>query len=117
MHAIDVSGLPEHRRKNYQSFADLLSTIAGKNLLGLCAFGGWAVDDPWFATTRAQSVAILGEVELGGYSLPRRSVATNIPRVSSRIETVPNMINIVFSACQLSSLLPSLATEAKKRCM
>jgi hypothetical protein len=62
--AIDVDGLPDARRDNFGELVALLADLAGDNLLGCCAFGGWVVDDPAYKDLPARSVLVLREVDL-----------------------------------------------------
>jgi hypothetical protein len=62
--AIDVTGIPLNRREEFAEFARDLVTMAGKNLLGLCAYGGWLVGDPCLAREPALSVLVLERADL-----------------------------------------------------
>jgi hypothetical protein len=56
--------LPVAYRDGFQQLAHALVELAGENLLGLSAFGGWLVDDRFFAGTPARSVAVLRSIDL-----------------------------------------------------
>ncbi|MBU0617385.1 MAG: hypothetical protein KKI02_06695 [Planctomycetes bacterium] len=61
---IDSSTLPSMHRHGFEQFAQALLELAGDNLLGLSAFGGWLESDPFFEDTPARSVAVLKRVDL-----------------------------------------------------
>ena len=61
---IDVAQLPEKRREALLEFTRLLDGLAGDNLLGLCAFGGWVVNDPCYADAPARNVLVLRRPDL-----------------------------------------------------
>jgi hypothetical protein len=61
---IDVAGLPEERRAAFGEFAGMLTALAGENLLGLCGFGGWVVEDPAYVQAPARSVLVLRRCDL-----------------------------------------------------
>ncbi len=61
---IDSSALPITHRQGFEQFAQALLEMAGDNLLGLSAFGGWLETDPFFEKTPARSVAVLKRVDL-----------------------------------------------------
>ncbi|NLG44523.1 MAG: hypothetical protein GX547_14875 [Phycisphaerae bacterium] len=62
--AIDVTGIPLNRREDFADFARELVALAGENMLGLCAYGGWLVGDPCFARQPALSVLVLARADL-----------------------------------------------------
>lgn len=61
---INVDTLPAAYRDGFRQFAQALLELAGDNLIGLSAFGGWLVDDPFFEGTPARSVAVLQRLDL-----------------------------------------------------
>jgi len=61
---IDSGALPTMYRQGFEQFARALLELAGDNLLGLSAFGGWLESDPFFEDTPARSVAVLQRVDL-----------------------------------------------------
>ena len=61
---IDSSALPTTQRHGFEQFTQALLELAGDNLLGLSAFGGWLETDPFFENTPARSVAVLKRVDL-----------------------------------------------------
>ena len=60
----DFDGIPEPRRAAFADFGRTLAQVAGDNLLGLCAFGGWIVDDRCYERAPARSVAVLKQTDL-----------------------------------------------------
>ena len=56
--------LPPPYRDGFEQLAQALAELAGENLLGLSAFGGWAISDPFFANTSARGVAVLKDIDL-----------------------------------------------------
>ncbi len=61
---IDLSGIPPAYRMGFEEFTRLLVELAGSNLLGLVAFGGWRVKDPFYDAEPARSVALLEQIDL-----------------------------------------------------
>ena len=61
----NFDSLPQDSRDGLLLLAEALADLAGDDLLGLAAFGGWLVGDPFFAKTPARSVAVLKRVDLG----------------------------------------------------
>ncbi|MFQ5806838.1 MAG: hypothetical protein ACE5I3_10350 [Phycisphaerae bacterium] len=61
---LNTDPLPATHRAGFEQFAKALLELAGDNLLGLSAFGGWLVNDPFFEGTPARSVAVLRGVDL-----------------------------------------------------
>ncbi len=61
---INGSALPATYRNGFEQFAQALLELAGDNLIGLSAFGGWLESDPFFEKTPARSVAVLERVDL-----------------------------------------------------
>lgn len=59
-----LDGIPSEGRAVFGEFAELLRRLAGENLLGLSAFGGWLSGDAFFADAPAQSVAVFHRVDL-----------------------------------------------------
>ncbi len=62
--ALDLSRVPILRRDAFGDFARALQSMAGDELIGLGAFGGWVVADPLYAQMPARSVAVLRDVTL-----------------------------------------------------
>ncbi len=62
---VNVADLPRNMQDSFRDLAMLLGKLAGENLLGLSAFGGWLVDDPLYRGTPARGVAVLGQFDLG----------------------------------------------------
>ena len=52
----NFDAIPEPRREAFADFARALAELAGDDLLGLSAFGGWAVDDRCFANELARRI-------------------------------------------------------------
>jgi len=61
---LSLDALPGEYREVFRQFAEILLELAGSELLGLSAFGGWLVGDPLFRGTPARSVAVLRSVDL-----------------------------------------------------
>jgi hypothetical protein len=61
---IDSSALPAMVRHGFEQFAQALLGLAGDDLIGLSAFGGWLENDPFFENTPARSVAVLTRIDL-----------------------------------------------------
>jgi hypothetical protein len=61
---VGVETLPANVRAAFADLVQLLSDLAGDNLLGLTAFGGWLVDDPLYRGAPASSVAVLKQFDL-----------------------------------------------------
>ena len=61
---INVDNLPSGYREGFAEYARTMLDLAGDDLLGLTAFGGWLSGDAFHNDTPAQSVAILGKVDL-----------------------------------------------------
>lgn len=61
---IVLDALPVEYRDAFQQFAEVLLELASEELIGLSAFGGWLVDDPFFQGTPARSVVVLRDIEL-----------------------------------------------------
>jgi len=61
---ITVDTLPPPYRDGFVALANTLRVLAGENLLGLCAFGGWLAGDPFFAGTPGRSVVVLRRIDL-----------------------------------------------------
>ena len=61
---IDSGALPTMYRQGFERFAQALLELAGDDLIGLSAFGGWLENDPFFENTPARSVAVLQRVDL-----------------------------------------------------
>jgi hypothetical protein len=61
---IDGSALPAMHRHGFEQFVQALLGLAGDDLLGLSAFGGWLENDPFFENTPARSVAVLTHIDL-----------------------------------------------------
>jgi hypothetical protein len=61
---INTSAIPDAYRGGLDEFAHALLDFAGDNLVGLSAFGGWVVGDPFFADTPARCVAVLQRFDL-----------------------------------------------------
>lgn len=80
---IRVEALPAGRREVFAEFARTVQQLAGDGLLGLCACGGWVVDDRCCERAPAQAVLVLREVDLNlldrlasvGSRFGRRNVA------------------------------------------
>jgi len=62
---LGTSRLPDERRDAMRELALEFQRLAGSNLLGLSAFGGWLCGDPFFAQRPASCVAVLARVDLG----------------------------------------------------
>ena len=90
---IDVTAIPEKRRNTYREFAQLLAALAGDNLLGLCGFGGWVVDDPCYADAPASSVLVLRRVDLTLLDeLARRGSKFGRQRIAAPLIMMPEYI-------------------------
>jgi hypothetical protein len=61
---IDSSAIPVAYRNGFEQFAQALLELAGDDLIGLSAFGGWLESDPFFENTPARSAAVLRQVDL-----------------------------------------------------
>ena len=61
---LNLDSIPEQRREAFGELARLLVELAGDELLGLCAFGGWIVDDRCYEHALARGVAVLKRVDL-----------------------------------------------------
>jgi hypothetical protein len=61
---INTAALPALYCEPFEQFVQKLRELAGDNLIGLSAFGGWLVNDPFFADTPARSVAVLQSIDL-----------------------------------------------------
>jgi hypothetical protein len=62
---IDTAGLPANAQAAFTELARALAGLAGEDLLGLSAFGGWLADDPLYAGTPARSVVVFRRFDLG----------------------------------------------------
>ncbi|MGD8450435.1 MAG: hypothetical protein PVJ57_01335 [Phycisphaerae bacterium] len=91
---IRVDALPAGRREVFAEFARTVQQMAGDGLLGLCACGGWVVDDRFYERAPAQGVLVLREVDLNlldrlasvGGRFGRRNVAAPLIMTSEYIE-------------------------------
>ena len=61
---IDLTTIPPAYRMGFDEFVRLLAGLAGDNLRGLVAFGGWRVKDPFYDAEPARSVALLERIDL-----------------------------------------------------
>ena len=61
---IDTSAIPSAYRFGFEQFAQAFLELAGDNLLGLAAVGGWLENDPFFENAPARGVAVLKRVDL-----------------------------------------------------
>jgi len=59
-----LEAIPEKRRKAFGEFALTVRGVFGEHLKALVAFGGWVVDDPFFAEAPATSVLLTDRVDL-----------------------------------------------------
>jgi hypothetical protein len=60
----DSNVLPAPYRAGFAALAQRLLELAADDLRGLCAFGGWLINDPFFEGTPARSVAVLKRIDL-----------------------------------------------------
>lgn len=61
---INTDALPAAHVEGFRELAETLLRLAGDNLVGLSAFGGWLVNDPFYEGTPARSVAVLQKIDL-----------------------------------------------------
>ena len=96
----NFDSLPPDSRDGLSLLAQSLADLAGDDLLGLAAFGGWLVNDPFFAKTPARSVAVLRQVHM-----EREELSTALSDLLSRgerlrisdLKTVAQKLGIVYS--------------------
>ena len=62
--AISLDAVPATYQEGFQQLAQTLADLAGSDLVGLSAFGGRVVGDPFFEGTPARSVAVVREIDL-----------------------------------------------------
>ena len=56
--------VPESRRPALRELVDTLERVGHDSVLGVCAFGGWLAEDPFFAGA-ARSVVVLRRLDVG----------------------------------------------------
>ncbi len=61
---VNVADLPQNTRDSFRELVQVLGGLAGDNLLGFSAFGGWLIEDPFYQATPARCVAVFQQIDL-----------------------------------------------------